>query len=413
MSSIKRVLAVLPLLLLFPAAAQAQGVTANVSGGTLTITQDPGTSGMLKLLYYPPRPALADPVYSVEMMNFAGGPAAETRSSTCADTGTSVSCAAAGVSRIVIEAGDGDDEIGVGKLQFVNSAESAPIPVPVDVSLGDGKDLAYFRMADQAVTVDGGGGNDTVVTANPDLTDDVTRSLRFVGGPGDDEIGMRPETTETTFLGGEGDDAAGGRSGGATTLYGEAGSDNFSVTHVSGALTVIGGEGNDAFELDDIGSAASARTEVRAGAGNDTIEPRTTDGRDLLDCGAGSDTIKAEADFPRQKLLRHTYVDCPVVSARTSKAKLSARGAQAAIKLSSRARGRAKVSVTQFNSRGKAVFRSRAVRVRLVKGRSGRVTLKVPARLAKLKRARLRMTIEVTSVSRDRAKLENWVTFRR
>jgi hypothetical protein len=143
-------------------------------------------------VYIPARPDYPTPIYTVQMFNLQSSEAPDTRSSTCSKPlfSKSVSCPAAGVTNIVIEAGDGDDEIGVGTQRYVNSGGSAPIPVPVSVSLGDGNDMTYFRLDRQTATVDGGNGNDSVSTANPDPfpKDDFTSGLRFIGGPGDDRI---------------------------------------------------------------------------------------------------------------------------------------------------------------------------------------------------------------------------------
>ena len=417
MKSIKRAIAVLLALLVFPAAAWGQGASAEVSGDTLRITQDAGVGGTLKVVYIPARPDYPTPIYTVEMFNF-GSEVPDTRSSTCSKPlfSKSVSCPAAGVTNIVIEAGDGDDEIGVGTQRYVNSGGSAPIPVPVSVSLGDGNDMTYFRLDRQTATVDGGNGNDSVSTANPDPfpKDDFTSGLRFIGGPGDDRIELSRRTGgETVFLGGDGQDAASGESNGVTTLNGEAGADRFGVKHAAGTLALLGGDGDDTFEMDDLDSAGSARTEVRAGPGNDTIEPRLGAGSDLIDCGSGSDSVELPEGNLRKLLLGHTYIDCPIVAAQFKNPRLSPRGARVAIALLPPARAKAKVAVKQVNARGKTVFRSPAVRVRFVRGRSSRVTLKVPKKLLRLRRARLYVIVDATSASGDRTRLEEKVLFKR
>jgi Ca2+-binding RTX toxin-like protein len=218
---------------------------------------------------------------------------------------------------------------------------------------------------------------------------------------------------ETVFLGGDGQDAASGESNGVTTLNGEADADRFGVKHAAGTLTLLGGDGDDTFEMDDLDSAGSARTEVRAGPGNDTIEPRLGAGSDLIDCGPGSDSVELPEGNLRRLLLGHTYIDCPIVAAQFKNPRLSPRGASVAITLLPPARAKAKVAVKQVSVRGKTVFRSPAVRVRFVRGRSSRVTLKVPKKLLRLRRARLYVIVDATSASGDRTRLEENVLFKR
>jgi hypothetical protein len=416
-------LAALFVMFIFPAAGHAQsgpGAYADVSGGTLRISQDPGVSGSLVVTYHPPRADFPRAIYTVQMMNIGGGPPGgpvpPTRTSTCTSAfgSPSVSCDAAGITSIAIDAGDGNDEIGAGALNFVNSGGSAPLPVPVNAALGDGNDVIYFRVAGQAVNVDGGAGDDGISAGAPyPYAGDIVRSARVSGGEGDDRMEVFRGTTETTFLGGQGNDTAEGVSGGATTLDGEAGDDTFAVRHAAGTLRLLGGDGGDTFTLDDLDSARSARTEVRAGSGDDEIGPRTDGGRDLIDCGAGSDSITAPEDFPRRRLLRSTYVDCPIVAVWLRRARLSS-GPQATARVAGAVgRAKARVTIRRLDRRGRVVFKSRAVRVRLAPGRPARLAVPLPKAWQRLARTRLEVTVRATSTSGDRASLKENAVFER
>jgi hypothetical protein len=356
-------------MLVIPAAAHAQsgpGAYADVSGGTLQISQDPGVGGQLMVTYHPPRPDFPQAIYTVQMANIGGGPSQPTRTSTCRSTfgSTSVSCDAAGITGIVINAGDGDDEIGAGAPDFFYAG-------------------------------------------------DIVRSARVSGGEGDDRMEAFRGTAEATFLGGPGNDTGGGDSGGATTFDGEAGNDTFAVRHVAGTLRLLGGDGGDTFKLDDSDSAPSARTEVRGGGGDDEIEPRTDGGRDLIDCGAGSDSITAPEDFPRRRLLRSTFVDCPLVAVWLTRARLSS-GPRATVRVQGAVgRAKARVTIRKLNRRGRVVFKSRPVRVRLAPRRPGRVIVALPKAWERLARTRLEVTVGATSARGDRASLKEVAVFKR
>jgi hypothetical protein len=410
-------LATLVALLVLPAVAHAQsgpGAYADVSGGTLRISQDPGVGGQLVVTYHPARPDFPAN-YTVQMMNL-GGSVPPTRTSTCTTPYGSPSaiCNAAGITSIAIDAGDGNDEIGAGALQFVNSGGSAPLPVPVNAALGAGNDVVYFRVGGQAVDVEGGPGNDTIRAGAADFfhAGDTVSSARVSGGDGDDTMEAFRGTTEATFLGGPGNDTAEGASAGTTTFDGEAGDDSFAVRHVAGTLRLLGGDGDDTIKLEDVDSASSARTEVRAGGGEDEIEPRTDGGRDLIDCGAGSDSIEASAENQRWRLLRSRYVACPIAAVRLAGARLSS-GPRASVRISASQRGSARITIKKLNRRGRVVFRSPTVRVRLVPGRRASVSVAIPKAWERLARTRLEVILNTTSASGDRARLDEAAVFKR
>jgi hypothetical protein len=311
-----------------------------------------------------------------------------------------------------MDAGDGDDGIAVGAVPLTNAPETAPIPVPVNVSLGDGNDSTYLKMNQQPVSVDGGDGSDGLSTGAGVTTG------RFLGGAGDDFMDIAPGAIDTTFLGGPGSDSIEGESTGVALADGEGDSDNFQVKHTSGTLKLLGGDGDDSYRMTDTGSARSARTEVRAGPGDDTITPRLRfeGGMDLLDCGPGADLIELSAEgSPRSQLLGHTYIDCPIVAFKVKRAKLVAgpRGPLATTKLSPSHAGKGKVSIKRLDRRGRTVFRSRGVRVKLVAGRFSKVAVKVPKKFLGPPSVRLEVILNATSASGDRARIEERVVFKR
>jgi Ca2+-binding RTX toxin-like protein len=397
--------------------AQADGASVEVSGGNLQIAHDPGTYGGLTVYYYPASPGGAS--YSVRAGWIPAGPgppgpmSTPVRSSTCQQTGSgTVSCPASGVSSIVIDAGDGDDGVGVGVVPLTNAPETAPIPVPVQVSLGDGNDSTYLKMGQQPVSVDGGNGNDGMDTGAGVTTG------RFLGGAGDDSMGIAPGAIDTTFLGGPGSDSIEGESTGVAVADGEGDGDSFRVKHTSGTLKLLGGDGDDSYRMSDVGSGRSARTEVRAGPGDDTIEPRLRfeGGRDLLDCGPGADLIELRAEgATRSQLLNHSYIDCPIVAFKVKRPRLEAgrRGPRATMRLSASQAGKGKVIVKRLDRRGRTVFRSRGVRVKLVAGRSSKVAVKVPKKFLGPAQTRLEVLLNATSASGDRARLQDRVVFKR
>ena len=226
---------------------------------------------------------------------------------------------------------------------------------------------------------------------------------RFLGGAGDDSMGIAPGAIDTTFLGGPGSDSIEGESTGVAVADGEGDGDSFRVKHTSGTLKLLGGDGDDSYRMSDVGSGRSARTEVRAGPGDDTIEPRLRfeGGRDLLDCGPGADLIELRAEgATRSQLLNHSYIDCPIVAFKVKRPRLEAgrRGPRATMRLSASQAGKGKVIVKRLDRRGRTGFRSRGVRVKLVAG---------PARI------RLDVILTATSASGDRASLEDRVVFKR
>jgi Ca2+-binding RTX toxin-like protein len=160
------------------------GVTASMDGGTLTVT---GTDGADDILVGGSVRAVT---VTANGQTVAGGPFA-------------------GVSKIVVDAGSGNDRVTV--------------TVPINSTLnGD----------DDNDTLTGGPGNDVL---NGGAGDDV-----LVGGDGDDALN-----------GGDGNDALTG-GGGVDAMRGEAGNDSIDAADGIADTLVDGGPGNDVIQKDRV-----------------------------------------------------------------------------------------------------------------------------------------------------------------
>lgn len=133
--------------------------------------------------------------------------------------------------------------------------------------------------ATSGITVDAGGGADSIVTGSGN---DV-----LYGGAGADD--MEFGFGDDLVYGGEGDDQlddSHGFTDGSNTVYGGAGNDF--VRGGSGSDTLYGGDDNDFIESD------GGDDTVYGGDGADTV--RSFDGNDTLFGGRGADTIEAGDD---------------------------------------------------------------------------------------------------------------------
>lgn len=205
----------------------------------------------------------------------------------------------AGVTRIVVDLGDGDDSL---------FQDTTPVTVPLTVHGGDGADGLTGGTGDD--TIDGGPGDDPQLDGGEgdDTIDGGDGDDRLDGGPGADDLhgGSGIDATDLAFLGdpavgltatlddraddgatGEGDnvhsdveDVSGSSVGpagaGTVTLVGSAQTNILTVVAGSGA--VDGGAGNDI---------------LTGGPLDDTIVSR--DGfADRVTCGAGTDSVLAD-----------------------------------------------------------------------------------------------------------------------
>ena len=158
----RRAVALIPLLLLF--AAPAQAATVSVDNGALRVAAGPGETNAVDI---GPGLVVAD----------AGAPV--TLGPGCMPQGLEALCA--GATRIQADLGDGDDALTV------------TAPLPADLKGGEGNDTLTVVAA--VATLDGGDGDDTLTAA--------TGANVLSGGPGFD-----------TLSGGEGDDRVDGGTGG-------------------------------------------------------------------------------------------------------------------------------------------------------------------------------------------------------
>jgi Ca2+-binding RTX toxin-like protein len=212
----------------------------------------------------------------------------------CSDPGDgSVACPRAGVGAIVVETGDGDDNVSSGA-----------VGLPLTIAGGDGSD--QLQGSAGADRLDGGAGNDGL--------DAAEGADELVGGPGDDDLSAGPgddtvdggdgvdvsdgDLGNDRIVGGAGDDVADGGEGndvleggdGADSLAGSAGDDAFAGG--AGADRITGDEGADTLagdaDADDL-DAGPGDDVVTGGDGNDVL--RNPDGADWADGGPGDDRL--------------------------------------------------------------------------------------------------------------------------
>lgn len=158
-----------------------------------------------------------------------------------------------------ISGGDGDDTIIAGDdlfSDYVGDDPNLPNPLLIDPATGLPA-LSDPNPDDNRDTVDGGAGNDVIMTG--DDADEIT------GGSGNDTIdaGIDDDYVD----GGDGDDS----------ILGGHGSD-----------TIFGGDGDDMINAGDPALAALQAP--------DETDPVPENGRDYVDGGAGNDTILGEDD---------------------------------------------------------------------------------------------------------------------
>lgn len=179
-----------------------------------------------------------------------------------------IRCSPAGVSRVLFDMGDGDDELSWAYESESVLGSETPLPAAETVRGGTGDDDLFGHRGSRSSVIYGGGGKDQIVGA-------------------------------TTGRGGEGNDMLGGRFGSASTLYGEGGRDQLLSNETEyiqldgrgprvylGPLRAYGGSGKD-FVL---GGRFADR--LNGGAGNDRVAGG--EGRDRLIGGSGNDSIVSD-----------------------------------------------------------------------------------------------------------------------
>jgi Ca2+-binding RTX toxin-like protein len=226
-----------------------------------------------------------------------------------------------------IDGGLGNDTLTGGPGNDTVSYASATAGVTVNISLGTAQNTAgagtdtlsgFEKVIGSAYndrltaistggsTVDGAGGDDTLIGTNFAET--------FFGGAGSDNIssaaggdyvdggdGNDSITTGNgadTVYGGNGDDAI---STAAGSDYIDGGAGNDSISTANATATIYGGDGNDTISTaagndtingdngDDYITSGGGNDTASGGAGNDTIDGGA--GTDVLDGGTGTDTV--------------------------------------------------------------------------------------------------------------------------
>jgi Ca2+-binding RTX toxin-like protein len=210
------------------------------------------------------------------------------------------------VSKVVVNAGDGNDQVYTSSSNFIK---------PVEINGGNGND--YLYGGPQADTVTGGGGNDFIWGAggNDNLDGGVggvavygdnTGTDSVYGCDGDDVLNAS-DYGNCVLVGGNGSDILYGWQGN-NTLYGDWGND--CIYGYTGNDTVYGSYGNDYISTGggaDVIYGDADNDTVYAGAGNDILHGNSGDdylfgqdgddkvygdaGCDVLSGGNGNDTL--------------------------------------------------------------------------------------------------------------------------
>lgn len=307
----------------FAAPVGAQAATLEVSGSTMTYRAAPGETNRVG------GPGTSD-------LRLVGG---EYRFRE--DSGTRVAvgagcrraservyaCAASGVRRILVDLGDGIDELRM----------SAGLPVGTRIEGGAGTDgLDYSGMRRLRITLDGrpndGGGRDNVAANveefyggdNEDRLSGDGSAEFFRGQVGDDVL--RGAAGDDTLIAYEPDADPASDQDGNDLVYGEQGDDRIFAAGFAnlGASTgdlvrggsdrISCGPGTDFAVMDDSDAGGGRECEVlgtlsnegqvfRGSAGDDRIAVLDTAGRPSRALGLGGDDVLIDSEFQDDKLL--------------------------------------------------------------------------------------------------------------
>jgi len=222
----------------------------------------------------------------------------------------SVLCPAAGITRIAVLLGDGDDQLVVAVPLPVEAFGNAGVDL---ILTGDGPD--QINGGPGADTVSAGGGDDRLIENDnePNVLDGGAGADRIVGGDGDEQISGGPGDDpllygyygDDTIDGGDGDDLLDGGPGAAglatdaDRLNGGAGLDTVTYTgHPAPVQVSIGDGAGDgiAGERDDVEADVERLLGSRSadvlvgGLGNDALDGY--DGADQIDGGGGDDVLE-------------------------------------------------------------------------------------------------------------------------
>jgi Ca2+-binding RTX toxin-like protein len=228
-------LAALALLLLVPASAHAGG-TVSVQGDTLVFSGTPDDDAAVIYFLAGSGELGAQPRTGGGTGPTAAGPGCRTEGAPGSGGQTRVVCAAAGVTKVAVDTGAGDDFVTI----TLDEDRWAP-----SVEMGDGKDR--FTSTSGGGRVDLGAGDDRIVAGSADT--------RVDGGAGDDLISLQ---------------------GGDDVIDGGAGDDE--ILAAGGDDRITGGRGED---------------DIDAGSGKDDIRVRDRE-RDDVSCGSKRDKVVAD-----------------------------------------------------------------------------------------------------------------------
>jgi Ca2+-binding RTX toxin-like protein len=212
------------------------------------------------------------------------------------DSEGTATCTRAGVTRVLIDTGDGDDTVSTGELSM-----------QVQVDAGDGNDQITTASGDDLVN--GGAGNDTLDTgAGRDVLDGGDGDDTLLAGTGDDRVDggngvdvVDGDLGDDTIAGGAGSDQIDAGAGN-DQLDGQAGDDQLSAG--DGDDQITGGDGQDRITGDDGQDrvdGGAANDDLDGGAGYDEVAGsdgddllQSTDGGDRLDGGPGNDQLEGD-----------------------------------------------------------------------------------------------------------------------
>jgi Ca2+-binding RTX toxin-like protein len=203
----------------------------------------------------------------------------------------------AGITRIVGDGGEGNDQITIDPT----------LNIPANLTGGNGNDMLSGGGGND--TIDGGAGNDQVIgNGGDDVLSGGAGDDEIQGGAGNDNIAGNDGNDRLSggdgndiIFGGNNNDTISGDAG-DDQLHGEVGDDN--LTGGAGNDQLRGDVGNDILDGgdgDDIIHGGDGDDRLMGGAGNDSLYGENNNdnlqgnaGDDLLDGGAGDDTLSGD-----------------------------------------------------------------------------------------------------------------------
>lgn len=184
---------------------------------------------------------------------------------------------AAGTGNYVFALGQGADSLDAATADFGASADVTIYGGDGIVDTADGADFIDIEgAAGMTALIYGNAGDDTITAT--DTGTDITATV--FGGLGNDSI--TTEDNADSIVGGDGNDTVVAGAGDNTV---DGGAGNNSITSTTGADIITTGDGNDTI------SAGAGANVIDAGAGTNSVT--TTTGDDRITTGAGADTISS------------------------------------------------------------------------------------------------------------------------